>query len=155
MSFFCFLLSPEFLPVSRPSEWWCTSTLGASLLCSSWAGFDLELVDNELILLWILYWSLYHLRLCTHHYPHFIKAVLLKISESYYYHQLGMKPGLNVGDKKSQMVLWIWHSDPALSFQDQFLRELLSIQKPRSTGTVIVRQQKDLFKLGCSRNFFE
>ena len=38
--------SPEFLPVSGLSEPWCTSTLGAALLCSSRAGSDLGLVSR-------------------------------------------------------------------------------------------------------------
>ena len=35
---FFICLSPEFLPVSRPTERWHASRLGAALLCSSWAG---------------------------------------------------------------------------------------------------------------------
>ena len=34
--FVCF--PPEFLPVSGPLTQWCASTLGATLLCSSWDG---------------------------------------------------------------------------------------------------------------------
>ena len=31
-------LPPEFLPASGPDDWWCASTLGAALLCSSRVG---------------------------------------------------------------------------------------------------------------------
>ena len=36
--FFIVCLPLELLPVSRPLTWWCTSTLGAAMLCSFWAG---------------------------------------------------------------------------------------------------------------------
>ena len=36
--FFIIRLPPEFLPVSGLLTWWCDSTLGAALLCSSKAG---------------------------------------------------------------------------------------------------------------------
>ena len=35
---FIVCLSPEFLPVSGPLTWWCASTFGAALLCSSRVG---------------------------------------------------------------------------------------------------------------------
>ena len=44
LSDFFIRLPPEFLPVVGPLTWWCASTLGAALLCSSRAGsvFDLS-----------------------------------------------------------------------------------------------------------------
>ena len=44
LTIFLICLPPEFLPVSGPLTWWCASTLGAALLCSSRAGIDLGLI---------------------------------------------------------------------------------------------------------------